>query len=193
MFGTDYSSVSGFSWDSGESAYVGTVTIPANAASTTLDITPINDLMKESTKTVTATVLTWYMGGGYSIGVPGSDSIALADNDDFQVKIEASDAVAGERASAPLDPGQLTVTRFGSTDLSMGLTVSFSVGGMYGGDYTTNPPASGGVGYVCIPAGSTTATIAVNINNDMMPESTKTIQFSLNSGMNYTSPAGRRQ
>jgi RHS repeat-associated protein len=189
MFGMDYASGSGFSWDSGESAYVGTVTIPADSASQTLDITPVNDVMKESTKTVTATVLTWFMGGGYSIGVPGSDSIALVDNDDFRVKIEATDAIAGERASAPWDPGQFTVTRFGCTDLSMALNVSVTASGaMYGFDYTSTPGLSGSppTGTVTIPAGSTTATIAVNINDDMMQEGTKAITFSLNSGMNYT-------
>ena len=184
MWSGDYSPLSGFSYDG--TGYVGSVTIPADEASATLTITPVNDPMKESTETVTATVLG---GGGYSVGSPSSDSVTIADNENWQVKVEANDPIAGERASAPLDPGQFTITRVGSGDLSSALWVSFTLGGtaMYGGDYSSTPGASGSppTGSVTIAAGQTTATVSINVNNDMMPESLDTVTLTLTSG-NYS-------
>jgi hypothetical protein len=56
----------------------GTATIPANAASTTLTITPLDDPLAEGAETVTVTVTA---GLGYRKGSPGSATVTIADND----------------------------------------------------------------------------------------------------------------
>jgi hypothetical protein len=92
------------------------------------------------------------------------------------VIITATDASAGE----PSDNGLFTVTRTGSTSSS--LTVYYSTTGSTataGIDYSTLS------GYVIIPAGQSSATIAVNVIDDTIVESLENVNLTINSNTNY--------
>ena len=193
--GTDYSAISGVWYDSYAGVYKGSVTIPANQTSVTIDIQPINDANRESSESVNLTLISSSCcggccgcGGGYSLGTASSASITIADNDNWAVAVEVTDATAAERGSGePQEPGQFTIARSGETDLTNSLTVYFQLAGTatHGGDYSS---LSGvwydyyaGVykGTVTIAAGQATATIAVQPINDAMRETDETVNLTL--------------
>jgi hypothetical protein len=91
------------------------------------------------------------------------------------VSVTASDASAGE----PSNPGAFTVSRSGATTSS--LTVAYSVGGTAaaGGDYAALS------GSVTIPAGSSSANVAVSVLNDSTSESSETVVLTLAAGAGH--------
>ncbi len=129
--------------------------------------------------------------GRYSFGA-WPDPVSLTGNGNFTyslyatgtneaanlptVSIVASDPTAAEPGS---DTGQFTVTRTGSTAVS--LTVSFAMGGTAtaGTDYTA-PGAT-----VTIPAGQSSATIAIAPMRDSAIEATETAIATLSSRPQY--------
>ena len=54
------------------------VTIPAGAASKTVAVTPLDDIVPEPSETV---ILTISSGAGYAVGSPSNDTVTIADND----------------------------------------------------------------------------------------------------------------
>jgi RHS repeat-associated protein len=179
----------------------GQVTIPANAASATMTITPSNDSWLEGTEKVTMTLSA---GAGYAIGTPSTDTIALADNDDrWVVKMEANDLSAAERPGGQSDTGQITFTRSGSADLSSSLNVYFLLPSSYNPptgyaaysyDYSMSAYASfdysiGGFrGQATIPSGSTTATVTFTPSDDGSSEGSETILVKLANTPGYGQP-----
>jgi len=164
--GTDYGTLSG------------TVTFAAGSATTTLTLTPIDDLLMEGEETVDVTLAA---GNGYSLGNAISGTVTIADNDHAVVlpviTLATSDNAASE---TPGNPGQFTLTRTGST--AEALTVFYTLGGTAsnGTDYNTLS------GSVTFAAGSSTAVVTVNPIDDAVVDGSETVTLTLASGGNYT-------
>ncbi len=154
----------------------GTVGIPANQASATITVTPIDDSLVESDETVIVSIAP---DAEYVVGSPNSATVTIADNDAAlpTVTISATDPNASETGP---DAGTLTVSRTGST--SAALTVNFTVSGTAtsGSDYTPLGTS------VTILAGSPSAAILVTPVDDSLFESSETVIATLASNANYT-------
>ncbi|KAF0204274.1 MAG: hypothetical protein FD170_592 [Bacteroidetes bacterium] len=144
----------------------GTVTIPAGSLTATIDVSVIDDLILESPETVIVTLASITSGDPQiSIGTPSAATVTIADNDVATVSITANDPNAAE----PSNNGQFTVTLSQASDTPT--VISYSVGGTAtsGDDYTALS------GTVTIPAGSTTATIDVLVEDDFILEASETV------------------
>ena len=156
--GTDYTSLSG------------TVTIPANTLTATIDVTGIiDDAIVEGTETV---IVTLTGTDDVLIGVDATPAtVNILDNDSATVSIAAT-TDANETSSVP---GLFTLTQ--TTTSESATVVSYTVTGTAtngGTDYTTLPIN------VTIPAGSTSATIDVTgIIDDTIVEGTETVIVTL--------------
>ena len=148
--GTDYTALSG------------QVTIPAGATSATLDVTVQDDAVLEPDGETVIVTLTSIDSGDTDITVGATDTatVTIDDNDSATVSITANDAAAAE----PGDHGQFTVTL--SNESASPTVVNYSVGGTAtpGTDYTALS------GQVTIPAGATSATLDVTVQNDAVLE-----------------------
>jgi hypothetical protein len=157
-------------------ALTGSVQIPVGAASATITVTPIDDLLVEPDETVIATL---GANAAYTVGAASSATVTIQSNDVAlpTVTIAATDAIATE---AGLTTGQYTVTRTGATTAA--LTVNYTVGGTAtaGSDYVTLP------GSVQIPAGATSATITVTPIDDTAVEPAETVVVTLGANAAYT-------
>jgi hypothetical protein len=156
----------------------GSVTFVAGASSATIVVNPIDDTLLEGQESVVVTLAT---GSTYELGSPSSATVAIADNDKPSVTMSVSDDSAAEPVSGlPVDSGQFTFTRTGST--SAPLTVNYTVAGTAtnGSDYNS---LSGSLTFV---AGASTATIDVNPIDDALYEGTETVIVSLAEGSAYT-------
>jgi len=144
----------------------GTVTIPAGQASVALLVTPVDDAEVEGTETVTLTVTA---GAGYTVGVPSTATVSIADNDPPVVTVVATDPSASEAG----DPGSFTITRTGAT--TFGLLLPFASTGT----------AQSGVDYlslgspVVIPVGQSSVTLTVTPIADQLVEGSETVTLQL--------------
>ncbi|HUR56329.1 MAG TPA: S8 family serine peptidase [Opitutaceae bacterium] len=143
------------------------VVIPAGAASATVVVRPIDDTAVEDSETV---VLTLAANAAYAISGPSSATATIADNDKA-----ASLPTVSISASIPLTiemglwNGQFTISRTGNT--AQALTVRLAVSGTAaaGADYARIADT------VTIPAGRSSATVAVDPLRDRAIEPTETI------------------
>ncbi|GEP42188.1 Calx-beta domain-containing protein [Brevifollis gellanilyticus] len=139
-----------------------TVTIPIGAASTTLNITTLNDSISEQVETVILNLLS----GSYLLDSLASTTTANIYDDDLQtVTVSVTDPVATEvnlaTPGAAADTGTFVLTRSG--DVSAPLTVYYAFSGgssasataLHGVDFELMP------GSVVIPASQTTASITI--------------------------------
>ncbi len=154
------------------------VTIPAGSASVTRTVTPIDDTTVESNETV---ILTLATNAAYTVGIPSSATVAIADNDAAPsplptVTVASTDPSAAE----PSNVGVFTITRTGST--TNALTVNYAVSGSAtsGSDYTSLGTS------VTIPAGSASATRTVTPIDDATVELNETVVLTLSSNAAYT-------
>src|SRR5688572_11516870 len=150
----------------------GSVTIPAGATSTTVTVTPINDVDDEGNETV---VLTLTDTLNYVLGSPSEATVTIQDNVHV-LTVVATDANASEAGS---DPGTFTITRTG--DPALALNVSYSLGGSAtnGVDFNTLN------GSVTFPAGAPSTTVTVTPINDATPEGPETVILTLTDTTNY--------
>jgi RHS repeat-associated protein len=179
---------------------VGSVVIPSGQSSVAVDLTPVNDDQRESAETVVLTLVTddegccCCGGGDYTLGSPSSASLTIADNDNWTVAVQATDAYAVEHASNDVDPGQFQFSRSGETDLAHALPVNFKLQGtaIYdydapsSGDYTFSPNVALSTYYdysiydyvtrgtVLIPAGQTSVIVdlAAVLDDETEPSET---------------------
>ncbi len=148
--------------------------IPANAASTTFVITPVNDTAIETTETIITTIST---NAAYNRdGTAQSVTSTLNDDDMPVVTLAATDATASETGA---DKGVFTLTRTGATTAA--LTVDYSVGGraVLGTDYRRLD------GRAVMPAGSSTVTVEIVPFDDAMDEGTQDVILQLRTTQNY--------
>ena len=156
------------------SALSGVVTIPAGQISATVTVVPVDDSAFEGDETVSLTLMA---DATYIIGVAGTATVTVADNDVPTVTVAATDAAASETGP---DAGAFTVTRTGATTAS--LNVQYSVGGTAtgGSDYA---PLTGSV---TIAAGQTSATVTVTPVDDPDFEGAETVSLTLTANAAYS-------
>jgi len=154
-------------------ALTGSVTIPAEQASATIVVTPIDDTLVEGDETV---IVTLAANAAYTIGTSGSATVTIQSDDvapppgEIIVDITPTAETATE---AGLTTGTLTVSRTGAA--TSALTVNYTVGGTAGpgSDYQAL------TGSVTIPAEQASATIVVTPINDTAVEPNETVVVSL--------------
>jgi uncharacterized protein (DUF1800 family) len=162
-------------WDSGSSS-------PIPAAFTQAGAFPFAAGSKDA-----ALLVDLQPGGSYSIqvsGVGGATGTALVEV--YDLTPESGSAVSVSATTPTTDtkgasPAIVTFSRTGST--ASPLTVYYTVGGtaINGSDYATLP------GSVTIPAGSSSATVAVNaLSTNAATSINKDVTFNLASGTGYT-------
>lgn len=159
MAGSDYTALSG------------SVTIPADAASVTVDLEPKQDLITEDGgETV---ILTLGEGTGYILGSSNTATATITDSETLPVVTITPDSAVISEAGGRVD---FNVTRSdtGATDL----VVTYSVTGTAtaGSDYEVL------TGTVTIAAGQTAASFSLVAINDSDYEPDETVIVSLNDG-----------
>jgi Autotransporter beta-domain/Calx-beta domain len=151
------------------------VTIPAGGTTATITLPIVDDALVEGTETVDVTLVS-VTSGLATLGTTITATSTLADNDVAVVTV-ANVTDAGE----PATNGVLTVSQ---SAVSVSDTViSYSVGGLAtsSSDFT---PLSG---TITIPAGATSASIAIGVLDDTLVEGPETIVITLT---NITSGLG---
>ena len=157
--GTDYTTLNG------------TVTIPANATTANVSVTPIDDAQAEGTESV---ILTLAPGGTtYDIGDTRTQTIWIQDNESPSISVAATDASAAEADGGAVNPGQFTISV--SSAQASDLTVPYTVGGsaINGMDYARLP------GTAVIPARQTSVTLPVDVVDDDLAEIAETVTLTL--------------
>lgn len=155
-------------------ALTGSVTIPIGATSANITVTPLWDAVYDGDKTV---VVTLSSSSLYTISSPGAATVTIVDSDLPTVTIAPSASSISESGSVA---GQYVVTHTGTTALA--LTVKYSVTGT----------AVSGVNYVAlsgtvtIPAGSSTASIALTPIRDNQYTGDLTVVVSLTASSVYS-------
>lgn len=149
-------------------ALPGSATIPAGAASATVDVVPLVDGLLQP---ALFTALALAPGDGYAVGSPASAGVDFAADPltGPVVSVAATDPTAAE----PADPGAFQLTRTGST--TSPLTVRIALGGTAtnGVDYATLPDT------VTFDAGVSRVTVAVKPIDDYATEPAETVTLSV--------------
>lgn len=160
-----------------------TVTIPADAASAKITITPVDDTTCEANETVIMAIAT---DAAYDIdGAKNTATVTITDNDLPKVSIAATDATALEGSGA--DTGTFRVTRTGPT--TSALTVKYATAGSTatnGVDYNSL------AGTVSIPIGSSTADITITTKEDTVFEGDETAILTLTTDAAYVVDASNK-
>jgi uncharacterized repeat protein (TIGR01451 family) len=165
----------GFQQGSGDFFFGDRVTIPANQPSATITVRPIDDACYEGAESVIVQLQESLPE--YTLGIPSSATISIADNDPGPdvATISAPDPDAFEPGS---DTGTFRVSR---CNANAALTVSFAVSGT----------AASGVDYqsigssVTIPVGDFYKDITVQPWDDSAVEGDETVIVTLVDGENY--------
>ena len=149
------------------------MTIPAGASSATITVDVLNDNVVEIAETVVLTLTGTNHAGAAVSAANHSATVTVTDDDATTVSIAATDASASETGT---NGALFTVTLGGSKVAPAGgITVNYSVGGTAtaDADYTALP------GSVTIPAGASSATIAIAVLDDNVVESSETVVVTL--------------
>ncbi len=160
----------------------GSVTIPVGESSADVYLNPIDDTEAEEPETVLMSLLG---GSGYTVGVPNSGTVTIADNDGSTttppppppppppdtptVTVTAPDPDASEEGS---EPGVFNISRSGPT--TEALTVIYEVGGSADGTDFTGLSNS-----VVIPPGSADVSVSVVPIDDSETEDPETVVLTL--------------
>ena len=155
----------------------GTVSIAAGGVSATIPVAINDDSSKENAETV---VLTLIGGTGYTVGGPSAHTLTIEDNDSTSASFATATAIVAESA------GTHTVTvNLNQAASTGGLTIGYTIAGTAtagsGNDFTIASSGS-----LSIAQGSSSANIAVAINNDSTEETAETVILTLTSGTGYT-------
>ncbi len=161
-------------------ALSGSVTIPAGASSATIAVDVLDDQVVEGTEFLTVTLTGTNHAGVTTHATDNQATVMIADDDATTVSITATDAGGGEPGA---NDGLFTVALAGGKLAPAGgIAVEYTIGGTAtgGADYTSLP------GSVTIPAGSSSATITVDVLDDNVVELTETVVVTL-TGTNHPS------
>jgi hypothetical protein len=149
------------------------VTIPAGSASTTFTITPVNDILIETTETLVTSLAS---NAAYlRDGIAQSVTSILNDNDMPVVSVAATTASVSEAGIK----GVFTISRTGTPSTS--LTVDYAINGraVMGTDYRRLD------GRAVIPAGSSSITVEIVPFDDTLDEGTQNVILQLRTAQNY--------
>jgi hypothetical protein len=145
-----------------------TFTIPANAASAPLVLTPTDDAAIEIPEDVIVTIST---NAAYVIESGGNTATAtITDDDTPVVTIATLDAVAME---AGRDPGVLLVSRTGTTAAALKVYYGVSGSALHGTDYVALS------GEITIPAGMASAPLLITPYDDNFGEPMESVTINL--------------
>ena len=155
----------------------GTVTVAARANTATIPVAINDDSLQENAETV---ILTLIGGTGYTVDSPSVHTLTIEDNDSTAASFSTASSSATESA------GTHTVTvNLNQAASTGGLTIGYTVTGTAtagsGNDFTIASSGS-----LSIAEGSSSADIAVAINNDSTEETAETVILTLTSGTGYT-------
>ena len=151
----------------------GTALIPAGQSSVTIPVSVLDDNVVENAETVVVTLSTVNQVGVTIDPTKTSATVTLNDDDATTVSVSAPDPTGSESGS---DDGQFLVSLDnGKTAPAEGIQVTYTVNGTAtsGADYATL------AGTVTIPAGQSSATIAVDVVQDNVVEAAETVIITL--------------
>ena len=151
------------------------VVIPANSASTTFSLTPVDDSLQEETETAIVTITT---NAAYARDtLSQAQTITIHDNEQPTVTLVATDTSATEAAG---NPGIFTITRTGGNPY-VALTVDYALAGraVHGVDYRRLD------GRAIIPAGASSTTVEIQPYDDTVDEGTQDVILQLRSTTAY--------
>ncbi len=170
--GTDYT----FSPDyAAGSQGFSTFTIPANSASLTINVTPVNDNFAEGPETIT---LELGQSTAYMPGSSTSATIVINDDDTTFPKVSLTSTVGSTVEGSP-SPARFLFTRSGATDTALSVSYSLSGTAENGADYVTLS------GTILIPAGAASTEVNVTSLNDNTAEDLETVTMRLSNGSDY--------
>lgn len=150
-------------------------TIPANAASTVVIISPLDDSNPESTEDVTIALVDV---GTYNIGSPNRDQVFISDDDAAStpsVSLSVADALAGEAG----DPGKITITRSIIDTTPLVITIVIAGTATNNSDYSFIAPT------VSIPANVASVDVDVLPIQDAQIEGVEFVDFTITPGAGY--------
>jgi hypothetical protein len=147
----------------------GSITILAGETTATIDLQVIDDLILESSESVTISLVSITSGDAEIAIDPTVASGTIVDDDTAIASLTAIDAVAAE----PANHGLVTVTLSAASDSDTEITYSIAGSATAGTDYQPR------TGSVTVLAGSTSATIDLQVLDDNLLEPTETIEIRL--------------
>ncbi len=152
-----------------------TFTIPADATTLDVTVTPVVDTTAEGPETVS---LQLGPGNGYLVSTPSKATVSIADDDSTLPKISIT-ATVPDTVENSAAPAILTVTRTGapSGDLIVNYTLS--------GTAVEDTDFTNLTGSITIPSGSTSAVVNVTSVNDSISESLETVKLTLAANATY--------
>ena len=139
------------------------VTIPAGAASTTVDLIPRDDIYGETPETATLTLLRY---ATYTVDAEHQAATVTIADDEPVVGIEATDPTAAEPGD---DAGQFTITRDGDTAAPLRVRCRITGTARHGRDYERISA------WVTIQAGAASATIDIVPRDDTHGEAPEAV------------------
>ncbi len=164
----------------------GTVTFAPNSTTAIVTVDPTADTTGEQNETVIFTIAA---GTGYTPAAgPNNAATGTILDDDTSVSVAASGSPIAENAAGGT---VITYTFTRTGENSAPLTINFSAGGSasFANDYAvggaTTFSTSTGLGTVTFAAGSSTASITLTPNNDVLVEGTEDALIFVNTGPGY--------
>jgi hypothetical protein len=148
-----------------------TVTIPAGQNSTTFALTAIDDVVAEPTESFNLTLLSdaHYSSDPYAHSL----QFKIVDNDPVSVSVQADGDVTESGTQ-----GKFILTRTGSLDQTMAVSYTMSGTAASGVDYLAP-------GTLVFQKGQSTLEVSIKAQDDILPESSETVVFTLNATANY--------
>jgi hypothetical protein len=156
-----------------------TRTVPIGATSVTFSINIADDIVTEGDETITFTITG--ASAGLSLGSALVHTFTITDND-VTPTVNFSTLSISVLESAGTQTFNLSINPAAPVAGSITIQVTNGPGASYGfnpNDYVTAPGAAGGFITVNFVAGSTTASFNATVINDLNPESTEQVTFTL--------------
>ncbi|HEY5910543.1 MAG TPA: Calx-beta domain-containing protein [Verrucomicrobiae bacterium] len=148
------------------------ITFADGQGAVTLPVTALDDNLIEGEETV---ILSLTQQDTYRVSYPGSATVLVQDNDQ-RVQVDASDFIAAEPGR---DPGEFTFTRLGTTNGDLRVDFTISGTAINGVDFVAIS------NWVTIPAGHYSATLPIQVLDDLLVEGPETITVTLEPGTAY--------
>ncbi len=152
-----------------------TFTIPADSASLTVNVTPVNDNFAEGPETV---ILQLGQSTFYVPGASTAATVVINDDDTTFPKVSLA-ATVGSTVEGTTTEGRVTFSRSGATTAALNVPYAISGTAVNGTDYATLS------GTVTIPIGSASAVVNVESINDSAAEALETVTLRISSGVDY--------